>query len=526
MIPSSRSSALHLVLRVALAATVATSCASAASSSGGDPEIPDTEAGSRPLFDGGQAKLPDIAVEKPRLLVMTDIGGDPDDMQSLRRLLLYANEFRIAGLIATASGIPGQLEAPVTRPELIAGIVDDYAAAYASLRGHDDHYPHPDSLRTRIRSGSPQRGLSHLGAGRSTAGSELIIAAADAASPSDPVRITIWGGAHDLAQALFDVRATRNADEVEAFLSRLRVYAMADQDAFAGERGTGEWVFENFPSLHYVETGPPGMNRFSALFRGMYQNDSRVGDAPALPLVRDSVAPLVLAEWVETNVRTGHGPLGGGYPIVNQNPAAPRNGRGVKEGDTPSWFYFLPNGLSDPEHPDYGGWGGRFVRRSGGRFVDGEDEHWSGTDDPAVRRKWTVARWREAYQNDFAARMDRAVKPFVEVNHNPVPLVGADSSHRVIVRAAAPGEEVRLSASGSYDPDTDSLEYRWWIYGDASDYPGAVQLEGATNPEVVARVPENAAGSEIHVILEVVDDGEPRLTGYRRVVLRVQGAGE
>lgn len=514
------------MLRLALAATVTTSCASAASFGDGDREMSNPETGSRTGVGSDGAGLSDIAVERPRLLVMTDIGGDPDDMQSLRRLLLYANEFRIAGLIATASGIPGQLEAPITRPELIAAILDDYAGAYASLRGHDEDYPHPDSLRTRIRSGSPQRGLSHLGAGRSTAGSELIIATADAASPSDPVRITIWGGAHDLAQALFDVRATRNADEMDAFLSRLRVYAIADQDAFAGERGTGEWIFENFPSLHYVETGPPGMNRYSALFRGMYQNDSRVGDAPALPLVRDALAPLVLDGWVETNVRSGHGPLGAGYPIVAQNPATPRNGRGVKEGDTPSWFYFLPNGLSDPERPGYGGWGGRFVHRAGGRFVDGEDEHWSGTADPAVRRKWTVARWREAYQNDFAARMDQVVKPFTEVNHNPVAVVGADSSRRVLVRTAIPGNRIALEAGGSYDPDGDRLEYRWWIYGDASDYSGEVELEGAASPEVVVHVPEDAAGHEIHVILEVVDNGEPRLTGYRRVVLRVQGAGE
>ena len=43
-------------------------------------------------------------VESPRLLVLTDIGGDPDDQQSMIRLMLYANEFDIEGLIATAAG--------------------------------------------------------------------------------------------------------------------------------------------------------------------------------------------------------------------------------------------------------------------------------------------------------------------------------------------------------------------------------------------------------------------------------------
>lgn len=33
------------------------------------------------------------ADERPRLAVLTDIGGDPDDQQSVIRLMVYANEF-------------------------------------------------------------------------------------------------------------------------------------------------------------------------------------------------------------------------------------------------------------------------------------------------------------------------------------------------------------------------------------------------------------------------------------------------
>ncbi|MCL4195348.1 MAG: hypothetical protein KJZ87_26655, partial [Thermoguttaceae bacterium] len=39
-----------------------------------------------------------IAAEKPRLVVMTDIGGDPDDEQSLVRFLLYTCDFDVDGL--------------------------------------------------------------------------------------------------------------------------------------------------------------------------------------------------------------------------------------------------------------------------------------------------------------------------------------------------------------------------------------------------------------------------------------------
>src|SRR5262245_29931988 len=40
--------------------------------------------------------------QKVRLVVLTDIGGDPDDEQSMVRLVLYANEFDIEGLIAAS----------------------------------------------------------------------------------------------------------------------------------------------------------------------------------------------------------------------------------------------------------------------------------------------------------------------------------------------------------------------------------------------------------------------------------------
>ena len=50
------------------------------------------------------------AAERPRLAVLTDIGGDPDDQQSLVRLLVYANELEIEALIASAAGTRGELK--------------------------------------------------------------------------------------------------------------------------------------------------------------------------------------------------------------------------------------------------------------------------------------------------------------------------------------------------------------------------------------------------------------------------------
>ena len=56
-----------------------------------------------PLADAKPTDAVAPASEKPRLIVLTDIGNEPDDSMSMVRLLTYANEFDIEGLIATTS---------------------------------------------------------------------------------------------------------------------------------------------------------------------------------------------------------------------------------------------------------------------------------------------------------------------------------------------------------------------------------------------------------------------------------------
>src|SRR5690606_41511249 len=62
----------------------------------------------------------------PRLLILTDIGGDPDDQQSLFRLSWYLKEFDVQGLIASASGTRAELKEPVEKPHLIGEIRRGY----------------------------------------------------------------------------------------------------------------------------------------------------------------------------------------------------------------------------------------------------------------------------------------------------------------------------------------------------------------------------------------------------------------
>jgi hypothetical protein len=436
--------------------------------------------------------------QQPRLIVTTDIGGDPDDSQSMVRLLVHANEFEIEGLIASAAGVPGELKQDIVKPELIRERVEAYGKVRPNLLRHSPDFPPAEELLARIKRGNPHRGVANLGEGKDTEGSNWIIAVVDRLDPR-PVNIAIWGGSTELAQALWRVRHDRTPAELEKFLGKIRVHAIEHQD------DTGPWILQNFPQLFYIlSKAPEGRKKLEGVYRGMYLG----GDET-----------LTSRAWIDGNVRKEHGPLGALYP--NKAWTAPNPNGTLKEGDTPSWFYFLPNGLGDPAHPEWGGWGGRFRHQAAGLYRDAED-----TVEKKTVGRATVWRWRPAYQAEFQARMDWCVKAPGEANHAPLAVVDGRARCEAICKAVRAGERVALSAAGSSDPDRDRLDYWWWVYPEAGTYPGAVQIEASGRDEhkekAVVAVPRDAAGKQIHVILEVTDDGVPRLKAYRRVVLDVK----
>lgn len=433
--------------------------------------------------------------DRPRLLVLTDIGQDPDDLQSLVRLLHYANEFSIEGIVATADN-NYEHESATIRDDIVHETLDRYAEVLPNLRQHDARFPSAASLHAVVKPGSPWGGRevavdATIGPDRDTAGSEHIIARVDAESGA-PLNIAVWGGACDLAQALWKVRETRSATELGEFLSRIRVFSIGAQDS------TSNWVRDSFPSLFYVYGYRREGGSFDSGYRGMFLG----GDLDTLS-----------KEWIYAHVKSGHGPLGEVYPDrawTQDNPHMC-----IKEGDTPSFFYFLPNGLQDPAEPGWGGWGGRFGP-VGHYWQDLPD-----TMNDVTSYRVAVWRWREHFQNDFAARADWAVQSYEQANHHPEAVLQGDRSRDILRLAAEVGDTLELSAAGSSDPDGDSLAYRWWVYWEASALDQDLPIEDAGSQRASLRVPASAAGKSIHVILEVSDDGAPSLVSYRRLLVDV-----
>lgn len=440
------------------------------------------------------AEEPPTAAQRPRLIVLTDIGGgDPDDQQSLIRLMVHANEFDIEGLIASAPTLEA-LKATGTKPQLIREIVEAYGQVHEMLARHADGFPETARLRDVIKAGNSQHGRNVIGEGHDTDGSRWIITCADRAD-SRRLNIAIWGGQTDLAQALWRVHHDRGEEGLKAFASQVRVYDVGDQDRLA------DWIQSEFPGLFYILARvPAGRDRREATYRGLYLG----GDES-----------LVSRDWMETHIRQNHGPLGALYPP--QTWTAPNPHSAIKEGDTPSWFFFLPLGLNDPDHPEWGGWGGRFEPDRDRLFRGATDKVGDVHDARA-----TVWRWRVAFQNEFAARMDWCVQPPTAANHPPRPVLNGQPGREILHLTATPGSVVELSSVGSTDPDGDSVRPRWWFYPEASSYRASVEIAGRDTPQAKVSIPADADQKSLHIILELQDTGTPPLTRYRRAVIHAE----
>jgi hypothetical protein len=461
------------------------------------------------LLPGGGFAQP---AQKHRLLVLTDVEAEVDDTESLVRLLLYSNQIDIEGLVATTSV---HLKTRVV-PETIAGVIAAYGTVRPNLLVHEPGFPAAQDLLALVKRGRPEYGMAGVGKGKDSEGSDWIVRSLER-KDDRPLWVSVWGGANTLAQALHTIRETRTPAEAVRLVSKLRVYTISDQD------DSGPWIRRTFPDLFYIVSP------------GDYSRSTWVGINAVVEGIDNTT---VSNRWLAEHIQQGHGPLGAAYPDVAWG----------MEGDTPSWLALVPNGLSVPEHPEWGGWGGRYERYvpeptplSNALAAPGEEKVpvaetrpiWTNAVDRlapyvaseygrAFRRsastfadnKVTLWRWRDAFQNDFAARMDWTTQPYARANHPPVP----PPARSITVRS---GETFTLDGSGATDPDKDSLSCLWQQYPEIGSYKESIALVAENICAADGKAPRVDKPETTQFILSVTDKGGPPLTRYTRVNVNI-----
>lgn len=129
--------------------------------------------------------------------------------------------------------------------------------------------------------------------------------------------------------------------------------------------------------------------------------------------------------------------------------------------------------------------------------------------------KETLWRWRDDFQNDFAARMDWCVSDYEDANHPPVPVL---SNEEITVKS---GEGIGLDAGSSYDPDGDNLSFLWFCYPEAGTLKKKIITTAENSHGLWVIAPKVEKMETTHIILRVTDKGTPQLSRYKRVIVNI-----
>jgi hypothetical protein len=317
-----------------------------------------------------------------------------------------------------------------------------------------------------------------VGEGRDSEGSNYLQKVFDQ-KDDRPIYVAFWGGPITFTQAMWRYQQNHTEQEIQTLLDKLIFHCISFQDI----------TFDYFVDLDSI-----GKKFFKNRFYGDYEGKR---------LTPSMMMGDILHFWryigaVDENiVHKNSGALGALYD---------KGG----EGDTPSFLNLISMnlGLSNIANPSYGGWGDMFIKQSLPNFWFAENANFN-----------ELMRWLPQTNNSFYARCKWEQNDFSSVNHAPIAAFNRNKSSKFTYISAKPGEIVKLNAKGSSDPDGNKLSYQWWHYNEADSYDGEIIIKNSDAIDASFILPVDIKDNNIHIILEVKDDGDPILTSYRRIII-------
>ncbi|MFI3259559.1 MAG: DUF1593 domain-containing protein [Rikenellaceae bacterium] len=476
--------------------------------------------------------------EKARLIIMADMGNEPDEQQQMMHLLLYSNEFDLEGLLAVTGKYLGpHMSNPKQQrlyPELFDELIDGYAKVYKSLKKHDSNYPTPDYLHSIVAAGQSGYGSESIGESMQSDGSNLLVKVFERDDPR-PIVIIVNAGSNTLAQALFDYGNKYGDKATKRVTKRLRVIENGAQD------DSGAYICHNYPDIYWVRSnyqaycygGPMGNSR---LKDGSDIHKNQLGPYTWEPY---EYSALGQHQWALEHIIGNHGAFGAYWPLRQFGNGAISF---VEGGGTVPWLCTINRGLSHINNLDWGGWSGRYGREKMENYMSKhesveKDEHrykpfmmygeevdsWV---DPETGELYenlytAVWRWRRALFNDFKYRMDWCNSSVEDTNHNPTVVIDGDESRSILTAKIKSGSTITIDASESFDTDGDTLYFSWYNYKEAGNFCGEIEIKDADKPKIMIDIPLDAKGSELHIILELRDNllHKDAAFSYRRLLI-------
>ena len=315
-----------------------------------------------------------------RVLVSTDLGGDPDDIQSLVHLLHYSDVLRLEGIISTTG--PGARN-DVSR---IAEWVRRTDLDYLRDRGHTELLSEQDVLNI-LRQGTKTPGVPRNG--NNNKASDFLVECARLNSDAC-LWVLVWGSLTDVAQALHD------APDISENIRINSIGGANTRHDPESRRYIYQHMGDKWPELWWIEDGMlPGNFKYPPFF-GYWYDDDPHGQYGS----NGFVTRVIRGRGTRSGDRFGE-VLGNAFPTGGQS----QIGRIdiLKEGDSPTFMYLLSSAVGnvgDPDDPTGESWGGRWYQP----FPRSFPKYYTDLDEPPEVYWEEIKKWRPDFLADWERR--------------------------------------------------------------------------------------------------------------------------